>query len=164
MRLGIDFGSVRIGISSSDSAGFLASPLGTVKRDIVCSSDIKKIVKYVQDLEVMEIIVGLPRSLSGKENVSAHKVREYLQILCSFVSNVPVRLFDERLTTVSAQKHLKNSGVSSRKHRKIVDQIAAVIILQDALDFERNTGKAAGKLFLLESENFLFGSEGVLDK
>ena len=104
----------------------------------------------VTDLAAIEVVVGLPRSLDGSEGPAAAKAREWATHLRSAlqdapIDNTPVRLVDERLTTVDAHRGLRDSGVAGRRHRDVVDQAAAVLILQTALDTERATGRPPGE-------------------
>ena len=100
----------------------------------------------VTDAEALEVVVGLPRSLSGEEGAAAEHARRYARALARAVAPVPVRLVDERLTTVVAHRNLHDSGRAGRRHREVVDQAAAVLILQTALDHERTGGTPPGEL------------------
>ena len=146
-RLGIDPGDARIGVARSDPTGFLATPVETVRRG---GGDLRRlgaILKEVsEDSEVVEVVVGLPRSLKGGEGPAALKVREFAVALARRVAPVPVRLVDERLTTVSAEAMLRDRGRKGSNRRAVVDQAAAVFILQHALDTERATGTAPGEI------------------
>lgn len=147
VRLGIDPGDARIGVARSDPSGFLASPVETVRRGKGDLARIAKILAAEQaESEVVEVVVGLPRSLSGGEGPAAAKVREFAAALARRVCPVPVRLVDERMTTVSAEAMLRDRGRSGAKRRAVVDQAAAVLILQHALDTERATGTAPGEI------------------
>lgn len=143
VRLGIDPGDARIGVARSDPSGFLATPLETVKRG---RGDIARIAELLAEAEAVEVVVGLPRSLSGGEGPAARKVRTFAADLARRVAPVPVRLCDERLTTVSAEAMLRDRGRKGGKRRAVVDQAAAVFILQHALDTERTTGTAPGEI------------------
>jgi putative Holliday junction resolvase len=143
VRLGIDPGDARIGVAQSDPTGFLATPVETVRRG---SGDLRRIGKIVAELEAVEVVVGLPRSLSGQEGPASAKVREFAARLARRVAPVPVRLCDERLTTVSAEAILRDQGRRGAKRRAVVDQAAAVLILQTALDTERSSGLAPGEI------------------
>jgi putative Holliday junction resolvase len=143
VRLGIDPGDARIGVARSDPSGFLATPVETVKRG---RGDLQRILAIVQQEEAVEVVVGLPRSLSGSEGPAAAKVRQFAAQLARRVAPVPVRLCDERLTTVSAEAMLRDRGRKGAKRRAVVDQAAAVVILQHALDTERATGTAPGEI------------------
>lgn len=147
MRVGIDPGDARIGVARSDPSGFLATPLETVPRG---RGDVRRIGKIVVELEAVEVIVGLPRSLKGSEGPAAAKVREFADQLARRVAPVPVRLCDERLTTVSAESMLRDQGRNGSKRRAVVDMVAATVILQNALDTERNRGSAPGELVEVE--------------
>ena len=145
-RLGVDVGSVRVGVAESDRDGLLATPVATLTHDAERHADIDQLVRIARDDAVVEIVVGLPRSLSGDEGPAAAGVRAYAHRLAATAAPIPVRLVDERLSTVSAQQHLRRSGVRERRGRAVVDQVAAVVILQHALDSERSTGRAPGEL------------------
>ena len=147
IRLGIDPGDARIGVARSDPSGFLASPVETVRRGKGDLARIARILAAEQaESTVLEVVVGLPRSLSGGEGPAAAKVREFAAALARRVRPVPVRLVDERMTTVSAEAMLRDQGRSGAKRRAVVDQAAAVLILQHALDTERATDAAPGEI------------------
>lgn len=146
VRLGVDAGTVRVGLARSDRDALLATPLETLARDEAGGADLAVIAQHVADLGVVEVVVGLPRSLSGAEGPSARAARAYAVGIARRVSPVPVRLVDERLSTVTAQQRLREAGVKSRRHRPVVDQVAAVVILQTALDAERASGRPPGAL------------------
>lgn len=143
VRLGLDPGDVRVGVARSDPSGILATPVGTVTRG---EGDLARIAALLAEEGAVEIVVGLPRSLSGREGPAAAKVREFAGALARHVAPVPIRLFDERLTTVSAENVLREQGRKGKKRRAVVDQTAAVLILQQALDTERGTGQAPGEI------------------
>jgi putative holliday junction resolvase len=92
------------------------------------------------------VVVGLPRSLSGGEGPAAAEARSYATSLAALISPTPVRLIDERLTTIDAHRQLRDSGLPGRAQRAVVDQVAAVLILQAALDTERPSGQPPGEL------------------
>ena len=146
MRLGVDVGSVRVGVASCDPAGVLASPVETVSRDTRGDADLARVAELARSLEAVEIVVGLPISLSGKSGPAAATASEYATRLAALAAPIPVRLVDERLSTVSAHGNLASVGLGSRARRAVVDQAAAVIILQSALDTERATGRPPGQL------------------
>lgn len=143
VRLGIDPGDARIGVARSDPTGFLATPVETVRRG---KGDLARIAAIAGEEEAVEVVVGLPRSLSGREGPAAAKVREFAAALARRVSPLPVRLVDERMTTVSAEAMLRDRGRTGVKRRAVVDQAAAVLILQHALDAERTTGNPPGEI------------------
>ena len=147
VRLGIDPGDARIGVARSDPSGFLASPLETVPSS---RGDVRRIHRLVEENEAIEVVVGLPRSLKGSEGPAAVKVREFADRLARRIAPVPVRLCDERLTTVSAESMLRDQGRKGTKRRQVVDMAAATLILQHALDSERNSGSAPGELIEVE--------------
>jgi putative Holliday junction resolvase len=142
VRLGVDLGSVRIGVAASDRSGLLAVPVETVPRG---KGDLDRIAAIVAEYEAVAVLVGLPRSLSGSEGPAATAVREWAAGLAMRLAPVQVRLVDERLSTVSAAGNLRASGVSSKKGRGVVDQAAAIVFLQTALDTERATGTPPGE-------------------
>jgi putative holliday junction resolvase len=144
VRLGVDVGSVRVGLAACDPDGLVASPVETLARDSAARSDIERIAAEVQERGVVAVYVGLPRSMSGREGAAASAARNYAGHLARRVAPVPVRLVDERLSTVGAHRALHEAGVRGRKHRRVVDQVAAVLVLQAALDAERACGRAAG--------------------
>lgn len=139
VRLGIDVGKVRIGVARSDPDGLLATPLATVARG---AGDSVEILRLAAELGVFELIVGLPLALSGAHTASTADAVRFADRLAA--SGMPVRLVDERLSTVSAQRGLWASGRSVKRSRAVIDQAAAVIILQQALDFERAGGSPPG--------------------
>lgn len=144
VRLGIDVGTARIGVARSDLHGMLATPLETVRR-AADGSDVGRIAQLAAEYEASEILVGLPLALSGRETASTDDARGFGARLARAVGR-PVRLVDERLSTVSANAALRTSGRTQKSSRMIVDQIAAVVILQQALDTERSTGRPPGSL------------------
>ena len=146
VRLGVDVGSVRVGLASSDPSGMLASPIETVPRDPSSArSDLARIAAVARDLDAVEVVVGLPRHLSGAEGAAAQLARAYAADVARLLDPIPVRLVDERLTTVESHRRLRESGVAGRSQRGVVDQTAAVLILQSALDGERASGRAPGR-------------------
>ncbi|GHF26013.1 hypothetical protein GCM10017786_70280 [Amycolatopsis deserti] len=133
-RLGVDVGSVRVGVALSDPSPVLASPLVTLSRDANSDSDLEQLAALVAEHEVVEVIVGLPRTLADRHGPAAEIAAGYADALAGRIAPVPVRLADERLTTVSASRMLSQRGVKGRKQRAVVDQAAAVEILQGWLD------------------------------
>lgn len=150
VRLGVDVGTVRVGLAASDPHAVLASPVETLRRG---EGDLDRIAAECRDREAIEIVVGLPRSLSGGLGPAAKAATDYAIEVTRRVAPVPVRLVDERLTTVSAHRALHDSGRKGRKHRQVVDQVAAVMILQYALDTERENGLPPGELLHLADEH-----------
>ncbi|ANW21106.1 Holliday junction resolvase RuvX [Streptomyces clavuligerus] len=143
-RLALDVGDARIGVASCDPDGVLATPVETVPgRDVPAAH--RRIRALVEEYEPIEIVVGLPRSLNGREGPAAKKVRTFAGEVARGVAPVPVRLVDERMTTVTATQGLRASGVKAKKGRSVVDQAAAVVILQNALESERAAGSPPGE-------------------
>lgn len=143
-RLGVDVGEVRVGVALSDPSGVLATPLATLKRDRRGGADLDALAALVVEHEVVEVVVGLPRTLAGRDGPAAHAARAYADALAGRLSDaVVVQLTDERLTTVSAARMLAERGVRGRKQRSVIDQAAAVEILQGWLNARRGTGGGA---------------------
>lgn len=160
MRLGIDVGKARIGVARSDPHGLLATPVETVARDRRGDRDLERIVEILAEIAdfgatAIEVVVGLPLNLRGERTPStddavafAERLRERLALPGTpgmpGTPSISVRLVDERLSTVSAQGQLRQTGKTSRNSRSVIDQAAAVVILQQALDLERASGEAPG--------------------
>ncbi|MEV5507106.1 Holliday junction resolvase RuvX [Streptomyces orinoci] len=143
-RIAVDVGDARIGVASCDPDGVLATPVETVPgRDIPAAH--KRLAAIVEEYEPIEVVVGLPRSLSGREGPAAAKARTFAREMARRIAPVPVRLVDERMTTVTAAQGLRASGVSAKKGRSFVDQAAAVVILQSALETEKSSGRPPGE-------------------
>jgi putative Holliday junction resolvase len=143
-RIAVDVGDARIGVASCDPDGILATPVETVPgRDVPAA--LRRLAAIVGEYEPIEVVVGLPRSLNGTEGPAAAKVRAFALGVAKVIAPVPVRLVDERMTTVTAAQGLRASGVNAKKGRSVVDQAAAVVILQSALETERLSGKAPGE-------------------
>lgn len=140
VRLGVDVGKARVGIASSDRDGLLATPVATLAR---ADADERAFGLLVEEHGAVEVVVGLPLSMSGGDTASTADARELAASIARWV-DVPVRLVDERLSTVSAQRALHASGRRTKGSRPVIDQVAAVIILQNALDFERSAGRPPG--------------------
>lgn len=149
VRLGIDPGDARIGVAACDPHGILATPVETVPRG---EGDLARLAVLVEQEDARLVYVGLPRSLSGSEGPAAAKVRVFARELADRIAPVPVRLVDERLSTVTAEAVLRSRGKKGQKRRAVVDQAAAVVILQGALDAERARGNPAGELVEIEGE------------
>lgn len=149
VRLGVDVGAVRVGLAASDPSGFLATPVETLARDVDGRADQDRVVREVVAREAVEVLVGLPRSLSGREGPAAAAARAWAEQLAERLAaadlDVAVRMVDERLSTVAAHRSLRDSGVKGRKQRAVVDQVAAVILLQATLDAERASRAAPGE-------------------
>ena len=137
-RLGLDVGTVRIGVSVSDPDAILATPVETVRRDRR-AGHLRRLTALVREFEVVEVVVGLPRTLADRAGSSAEDAVGVAEAIAGLISPVPVRLADERLTTVSAARSLREAGVRAKDQRGMIDQVAAVAILQGWLDQRRNT-------------------------
>jgi len=128
--LGVDVGTVRVGVARSDPRGVLASPVATLARE----GGVRELARLVQEHEAVGVVVGLPVTLAGREGTSAALARDYAEQLARVISPIPVELVDERLTTVAAERRLAARGVRGRARRAVVDQAAAVEILQHWLN------------------------------
>ncbi|PIE26743.1 MAG: Holliday junction resolvase RuvX [Micrococcales bacterium] len=156
VRVAVDVGAVRVGVAASDPGGILASAVATLSSEQPAhgetaesgsaTADVRRIAGIVRERDAIEVLVGLPLSLSGKSGAAAELARSYAVRVAREIAPVPVRLVDERLTTVGAHRALRQSGVKGRNQRRVVDQVAAVLILQGALDTERNTGQPPGEV------------------
>ncbi|GAA2867154.1 Holliday junction resolvase RuvX [Paenarthrobacter ilicis] len=150
IKLGVDVGTVRVGLAICDPDGILATPFKTVTRNAKKNTDVRVVVKHALELPAVQIFVGLPRTMKGEERASARMATEYAELLADELlrsgANVPVLLVDERLTTVTAHRNLHEAGMSSRNHRKVVDQVAAAGILQHAIEMQKARGMDVGRL------------------
>ncbi len=148
IKLGVDVGTVRVGVAICDSDSILATPLKTLDRNPKKNSDVRVIAALAADRGAVQIFVGLPRTMKGEEHSSARMATEYAQLLAEELHraglDVPVHLVDERLSTVTAHRHLHEAGMSSKNHRKVVDQVAAAGILQHAIDMQKARGTDVG--------------------
>lgn len=134
VRIGVDVGSVRVGVAVSDPDGLLATPLVTLDRDVRGEADLDALRDLVTDRAAVEVVVGLPRTLAGRSGPAAAAATDYAAALAARIDPVPVRMADERLTTAGASRALSRRGVSTRRQRTMIDQAAAVDILQTYLD------------------------------
>jgi putative Holliday junction resolvase len=142
VRLGVDVGQVRVGVAMCDPDGILATPLVTLKRDRKVgtdrvASDIDELSRLVKAHACVGVVVGLPVTLAGGEGIAAAQARAYAHDLSEKIAPVPVCLADERMSTVAATRRLAERGVRGRRQRAVVDQAAAVEILQSWLDSQR---------------------------
>ena len=160
VRIGVDVGSVRVGVAASDPDGILAVPVTTLRRGALRgarsgasnrrkagkghpggdTSDLQELADIVRERQAVEVVVGFPRHLSGEEGQAVRQVRKYAEALAALIAPVPVRLVDERLTTVAAHRRMAERGLRSRARRDLVDQEAAVQILQHYLETHRVRG------------------------
>lgn len=173
-RLGVDVGKARIGVARCDPSGLLATPLETVPRaadpevsgelgaTVPLTDDLRRILELVDEYSAFEVVVGLPLGMSGRRTPSTEDAEAFARRLAAATASrtagdraaVAVRLVDERLSTVSAQGQLRQAGRKTKQTRHIIDQAAAVVILQHALDAERARGDAPGTVvWLAEPEN-----------
>jgi putative holliday junction resolvase len=143
VRLAIDVGSVRVGVARSDPDGILASPLTVVRSG---PRELDEVASLAARADAVEVIVGLPTSLSGREGTAAAAARSFAADLAGRLAPIPVRLVDERFTTTQAHDALRRGGKDSRARRGVVDAAAAAVLLQAALDTERATGHPPGQL------------------
>lgn len=141
VRLGVDVGTVRIGIAASDPDGIMAFPVETVVRNEQAPA---RIAAIAREREAIEVYVGLPRHLSGAEGVSASDARAFASLVAERLE-VPVRLIDERLSTTTASRAMREAGRNAKSQRETIDQAAAVVILDTVLDAARrgNLGTVA---------------------
>ncbi len=145
-RLGVDVGTVRIGVAVSDPDSILATPVETVPRDKRSGKHLKRLAALVDEYQAVEVVVGLPRTLADRAGTSAQDATEVADRLAARIAPVPVRLSDERFTTVTAQRALREAGVRARGQRSMIDQAAAVGILQNWLDQRRAALPAHGEV------------------
>lgn len=155
-RLAIDVGMARVGVAISDPDGILASPVDTFKRDksvgyaiggkipAVLPTDIAAIAEVIEERFVVVVYIGLPQQLSGAKGQSVNMALTYAHLLSKVSPDVEIRMIDERLTSVSAHQALHASGRSSKNHRSVIDQVAAVIMLETAMETEKRQGNRAG--------------------
>ncbi len=150
VKIGVDVGTVRVGVAVCDPDGILATPLRTLTRNVKKNTDVRVLAALAAELGAVEIFVGLPRTMKGEEHASARMAGDYALLLVGALrsagTDVPVRLVDERLSTVSAHRNLHEAGMSSRDHRTVVDQVAAAGILQHAIDMQKARGADVGDL------------------
>ncbi len=143
VRLALDWGRARIGVAASDPDGILAHPVETVPAGPLALARIRSLVA---DYGPVEVVLGLPRNLAGAEGPAAIAIRAVAAELAAALPGVPIRLVDERLTTVTASRQLSGVGRNTRRQRSVIDQAAAVALLEMALHHERTTGRPPGEL------------------
>jgi putative Holliday junction resolvase len=132
--LGIDYGESRIGIAVSDGLGITAQPVSVIKKGKTFEEDIRNLSEIIKSYDgVNEIVVGLPKTMKGEVGKQAHKVLEFVEALKKGL-NLAITVWDERLTTVEAEKTLISAGLSRKKRKKVIDMSAAACILQNYLD------------------------------
>lgn len=140
-RIGVDVGGARVGIAQCDYDAILATPVATAHRE---KNDFATVIELTHNADVLEVIVGLPLNMDGTRGKSAKEAIRWAKRLSRMIKPIPVRMFDERLSTVSAHSQLHEAGRKEISHRIVIDQVAAVIILENALNFERLTGRPPG--------------------
>ncbi len=155
VRLACDVGSVRIGLARSDASGMMAVPLEAVRAG---ADAISAVVAAIDEWEAVDVYVGLPLHLSGAEGVAADTARDWARELAERTA-VPIRLIDERLSTVQAQKALHAGGRSTRQSRSVIDSASAVIVLQSVLEQEQRSGLAPGERVASRSQDATLDSE-----
>jgi putative Holliday junction resolvase len=142
--LGIDVGAVRIGVASCDPREMLATPVQTVPTDAYRHTDLDRIQALVAEYEAVGVVIGLPRTLAGREGPAARAARAFGDALQARADDLPIRYVDERMTTVLAQRNLTSSGRRGANKRSVIDQAAAVEILQTFLDGRRRASDQPG--------------------
>ena len=142
VRLALDWGTARIGVAACDPAGTLAYPVETVPAG---PGAVARIRALVAEYEPVELVLGLPRTLAGTESYAAESIRAAAAELTAALPGLPLRLVDERLSTATASRQLGQAGRSTRRQRRVIDQAAAVAILEGALAQERATGEPPGE-------------------
>ncbi|WP_298036282.1 Holliday junction resolvase RuvX [uncultured Microbacterium sp.] len=148
VRLGIDVGKARVGVARCDPDGMLAVPVETVPRD---ERSLARLAQLAEEYAPLEFVVGLPVNMQGADTPSTVDAREFAAALLR-LTGIPVRMIDERLSTVSAHAALRSSGRNQKNSRSIVDQVAAVVLLQQAIDTEKSTGSPAGSVVQTDEE------------
>ncbi len=143
VRLALDWGKARIGVAACDRDGVLAYPVETVPAG---SAALARLRALVDEYEPVELVLGLPRTLAGTESFAAESIRSAAAELAQALPALPIRLVDERLSTRMAAGRLASAGRNTRRQRSVIDQAAAVAILEAALEHERATGKPPGEL------------------
>ena len=141
--LALDLGSKRIGVALSDMTGTVASPLTVLQRSRSRRHDHEQIAKLVRDEEAELVVIGLPLSLSGQEGPAARAARAEKAAMATLI-DVPIETYDERLSTVTAQRALTEAGVRGEEGRQIIDKVAAAVFLQAFLDGRNETRARPG--------------------
>lgn len=166
-RLGVDVGQARVGLAASDPDGILATPVRTLKRDTKKGFDRRLIVREALEREAVVVYVGLPVNLQGRSTASTQDAEQYAADLAVELraagSAARVNLVDERLSTVSAHRQLREAGRDTRSHRAVVDQVAAVQILEQALDMQQSLQRDAGRPVALPAPDGEDGTRGRPD-
>lgn len=159
--MGLDYGDKTIGIAVSDILGVTAQSKGTIRRTSL-QDDLGLLNKYIVNYQIKEIVVGLPRNMNGSLGARAQKTEQFVNFLKKRI-DLPVKYWDERLSSVEAERLLINAELNRDKRKKVVDQVAAAIILQGYLDFVQKTKKRKGEMNMTEEGSFWIDEEeGVL--
>lgn len=165
VKLGVDVGTVRVGVAICDPDAILATPFKTLDRNAKKNSDVLLIARLAEERGAVQVIVGLPRTMKGEEHASARMATDYAELLATELAarglDVPVNLVDERLSSVTAHRNLHEAGMSSRNHRKVVDQVAAAGILQHAIDMQKARGADVGSRVTAPSPSVDLGENGA---
>ncbi|MDC4233247.1 Holliday junction resolvase RuvX [Actinomyces sp. B33] len=143
VRIGVDVGTVRVGIARCDPDAIMTFPVVTLRRRDDWS-DVDELARIIDEHEAIEVVVGLPRHLRGAEGVSAKGARRYARRIKDLRPHIRVAMVDERLSSTQAHQRLRESGVAERDHRAVIDQVAAQVILEHALELERIGGRPPG--------------------
>lgn len=146
VRIGVDVGTVRVGVARSDPDGILSIPVATLNR-APDGSELEQLVDIINEFSAIEVLVGLPKHLAGGEGVSAKGARKYARRIALACPQVRLAMIDERLTSNQAHERLREAGMSTREHRPVIDQVAAQIIVEQALEWERSSGHPPGQTF-----------------
>jgi putative Holliday junction resolvase len=136
--IGVDVGSVRVGVARSDPSGILASPERTLARVPGREQDLLDLAQLIAEHEAVGVVIGLPQTLAGRAGSAVESARAYGSALAAMIAGIPIVYVDERMTTVVAERNLTRSGVRGRAKRALIDQAAAVEILQSFLDRRRS--------------------------
>jgi putative holliday junction resolvase len=167
VRLGVDVGAARVGLAASDPDGILATPVRTLKRDPKKGFDRRQIVREALERQAVVVYVGLPVNLQGRSTGSTEDAVRYAEDLAVALreagSPARVHLVDERLSTVTAHRQLHEAGRSSRSHREVVDQVAAVQILEQALNMQQSQQRDAGRPVVVPAGRGEEGTRGRSD-
>lgn len=144
VRLALDWGRARIGVAACDREALMAFPVETIAAG---PGAMGRVQELVEQYEPVELLLGLPRNLAGQEGPAAVAMREVAASLVVAIPSVQLRLVDERMTTVTAARQLSSAGRDAKRQRRVIDQAAAVALLESALQAERNTGAPVGEEF-----------------
>ncbi len=134
--MAIDYGDVRTGVSVCDRTEFLASPVGVIEEKSIAKTA-EKIVHATKEFDVGMLVIGLPKNMDGTEGDRAKKCRKLADIIGSIIT-IPITMWDERRTTVSAANILSENNTYGKKRKKVIDAVSATVILESYLDFRRN--------------------------